>query len=266
MALDIAEKVHGVKMKPVDRFRQFNVDATACYVWEGSDKTTPSHDNWARIATESIAGDVRNASSYWSAAAEDSNGTGKGLTAKFVESINAEGYLGPFCVVFGGLSKSEMPGDSKFVVVEIEGLCYKSGLDARANDVGYVCFLREDCPQSDFYAWYEDVVSTKFNESVRAKHVGNHGSSIFWIDSDCPHLKYITDAETVAKNATRDMVFSKIGAKITECGQPCDRGPQFKIIRYTTKKITMKGQTSLLKETISRELDRCKILGKLALP
>ena len=63
--------------------------------------------------------------------------------------------------IFSGFSEREMT-EKRFVVIEVEGMCINSNLEARSSQVGYLVMTRQNENMDHFFYWYDDEIVNKY--------------------------------------------------------------------------------------------------------
>lgn len=71
-----------------------------------------------------------------------------------------------------------------------------------------------------------------------------------WIDSDIKQINHITNLEVAEWNLSRGLTYAKIGAKFTNCSQPCNRHSAFKVKQHDSHITTAQDKITPLKITI----------------
>ena len=89
-----------------------------------------------------------------------------------------------------------------------------------------------------------------------------------WGVSDIPYLQEMTFPERIEHSIERGILFTKIGAKITEISQPLDLGPFFKMMKVSGWHMTSVGidiSFTILVENIFQKLrkDKVSVLPKV---
>jgi hypothetical protein len=142
---------------------------------------------------------------------------------------------------------------------------------------------KQGVPMAELYKWYENEL---VHETVRAVHqaynvldagnvtndtndgygdlevgVAEADAAHILIDSDIKQINHITDLEVADWNLSRGLTYAKIGAKFSNCSQPCIRHSAFKVKQHDSHITTAQDKITPLKITIENGMGKLKREG-----
>ena len=227
----------GVPVVPVSPFMVFSVDDSTLFAYVGKQGEAE-----VRVASASESGKKRAAF--------------KPLDSPFVSGlrvrptlvISAAGLVGPLVVCVTGLSPRENNHPSGMCVMEVPGFCICGASDHRANEVGYIVFLCSENESGEsleqrYFDWFRNKIMIPMIEDVRVKYLGHvsgqevsdENAACCWNEGGLPQLHAITSEAQQALEAALKIRSLKHPAAMTGVAQPCDVGPQFRLLKQLEK-------------------------------
>ena len=221
-------------MRPTSPRHHFNFDATQYYYYKGALEHIGNSESLCRVSIDSLTRDKRGDSSLQKDANEEPLGC-KGIQVTFMVGLCGAGKFFPIVAIIKRLSKIELPNDD-CIAITIPGLCHNGDLDARGERPVYLVLVREGTSMDDILRWYIQKViwptiqsiRNLYNRSDNSQEVVQKDHNVVQFDSDMSILKFLTQIEIMEEYIEKkNVMFSKIGAKITKGLQILDRGSFF---------------------------------------
>ena len=170
-----------------------------------------------------------------------------GIRVKFSNGSFASGENHAAVIIFT-LPQACMPTDD-FIALKLKGLSINSEVYTNCQEEGYVVFMKEGTPASVYHEFYDNEIVVPACQQVKDEWCipRNHLTRLF-IDIDVPQISSLMDVKNIDENLNRKHItIKKIGAKITEGGQPQDKSDSYKTHNKVSKQYTMQGKNSPLK-------------------
>jgi hypothetical protein len=191
--------------------------------------------------------------------------------------------MAPLVIRLTGLSEVELPTvscKSGILVCEVPGLCVGGAVDPRTTACGYIVFTRctkgkkDESPDQKFFAWYYKNIYRQFIADQRKAYFGWKEKSpvdieltaASWNDGDIPQLAACGAKDMLNKYLRERICCCKQNVARTRLEQAADLMRVFPIVKALLKSMTLKEQSTPLKDLINRKLDEYQRIGKLCLP
>ena len=236
-ALMVSEASGGIPVQAASPLNTWSTDDTTLFV-----TTNVAGEQEMRVASASVKGKTAGVFKL------DSPDYLSGCRVRLTTSLSGGGMSAPFYATITGLSERELSHPSGMLVVKVPGLCHGGASDYRANEVGYLVFLRRENENGDKmeqlnFSYYRNHVLLPTIEGTREKFFGYRKgepvtpdlTAISWNDGGGPQLKSITEEQQQAKEAGLRILSAKHPAAMTGVAQPCDVGPQFRVLKQLEK-------------------------------
>ena len=104
-------------------------------------------------------------------------------------------------------------------------------IDPRNEDLGYICFMRENVKKNHFFDWFYNHITYPTILAIKIKHAptfyttfeDNHQSTIkfvLWGDSDIPYLQQMTEPMEIQDSMLRGLYFQRLELKLPSVSNP----------------------------------------------
>ena len=243
-----------------------NIDQHQFWAQSGVSQSKHASSFTGRVASLSLHRENRGKNSIYADNKKSDQRMNDGIRVKFSNGSFASGENHAAVVIFT-LNQTCMPSDD-LISFKIRGLSINSEVNAKSSDSGFVVFIREGTPAKVFHEFYEkEIVLPACKEVKNEWCIPEMKLTRLFIDSDVPQLKSLLEPANIDEYLKQKYItVRKIGAKITEGGQPQDRSDSYKTHNKVSKTFTMDGRDSPLKLKVTAMIDEESRKNRLMLP
>ena len=273
-------KIYGCPVRPVDPRYVINHDAFGGLRTAGS-QVKRNKNRTGKVSIQSLVNEYRKTSSKWTkAVADDEKFKGIGIETKEINC--AAGLRGKNVHVIKGIPEDRM--STNMIVLEIEGMGGGQDMKPDSTNTGFLVFCKSkgvddvsgDTIGTQLSEWYHSNVVLPFIELLRrtdpsfkwlpGSPIPSEMRAVLKFDGEMTYTGLLKKLRVASKDHDANILYAKVAAGYTECGQSNDMSSGFKSSQHFFKILTdVDNDKSQLKVNLNAELERLALEKKLCL-